>query len=395
MKKLIQETVVLVTLGLSTLRARLGASLVIVVGSACVVAVLLAMLSMSNSVTRTMVNAGSNDRAIVLQKNARSESDSLIARDALVTIQNAGGIRRIGSGSPLLSSEALFAFNALKKSDGLRTELLIRGVSGDPSLLRPEIRVITGRLPQPGKSELVVGRAAQGQYRGLDVGDTVRFRGGAWQIVGVFESGQSARESELLGDVDSLLSSVRRTAFNSVTVQLDNAAALQQFRSRVENDPSVSLSVFSEAEYYELQSRRLGNILRLIAYLVGAIMAAGAVFGALNTMYSAVSTRSTEIATLRAIGFKSVGIVVSILSESLTLALLGALIGASVVWWFCNGLAFSTRPGGGYHLVVQMKLDGALVATGVVWAIVIAFIGGLAPALRAASMPLASALREK
>jgi putative ABC transport system permease protein len=394
LRKSFRQIVAVTGLSLATLGQRRAASLVIVVGTACVVAVLLAMLAMSGSLIRTMENAGRADRAIVLRKNASSESNSSIPRSALLPIRDAPGVQRATGGVPVVSAEALFAVNVPKKSDGMRTELLIRGVSAEAFALRPEVRMVSGRMPNSGMSELIVGRAASTQYRGLELGQDLRVRGGAWRIVGVFEANGTARESELFGDVEALLSAFQRNSFNSATAQLQDAASLETFRNALESNPAVSLSVLSEAEYYQQHSRRLGNVLRLVAYLIGGIMAVGAVFGALNTMYSAVSARAREIATLRAIGFKAPGIVISVMAESLGLALIGALAGAALVWWLCNGLTFSTRPGGGYHLVVQMKLDLQLVILGVVWASTIALVGALAPALRAARMPVATALRE-
>jgi putative ABC transport system permease protein len=262
--------------------------------------------------------------------------------------------------------------------------------------LRPELHLTAGRAFTPGLRELIAGSAAQERYRGLAVGDRVRFGDNEWTVVGAFSSGGGAHDSELLADADTVLSAYQRTTFNSVTVKLDGARALAALSKAVSEDSTLPVIVRTETQYYEQQSQSFARILAFIAHVVGAIMAIGAIFAALNTMYSAVSSRTTEIATLRAIGFGAPAVVASVMVEALLLALIGALVGAAAAWIAFDGNTVGTIAGGTGDLaqiVFHLRIGPGLIATGILWACVVGLIGGLLPAVRAARLAVATALR--
>ncbi len=266
----------------------------------------------------------------------------------------------------------------------------VRGVGPEGLALRPEIRLINGRMFRPATHELIVGKSAQTAFDGLEVGSKVGLSDGDWTVTGTFESGGSAFESGMLTDAETLLSGLRANAFKSMTVMLTEPAAFNQFRTALITNPTLAVDVLREPEYLAVQARDLNRFLTIVAYLVGGVMGLGALFGALNTLYSSVSTRSTEIATLRVFGFGAGAILTSILAEALLLSLLGAAIGAFAAW-----VAFNGNQHGVSGLVFRLAVTPQLVAGGIAFACGIGLIGGLLPALRAARVPVAVALRDR
>lgn len=388
-----QQIASVTALSIKSLPQRMGSSTIIVVSIAGVVAVLIGVLMLSGSLLRTMNGASKPDRAIVLSKGSGSEGFSTLQRGTVLTIEAAPGIAKSSEGKPAASPEVIAVVSAREKADHSRAEVVVRGVTPVAFEVRSEISLIDGRLPEAGLHELLVGRAANAQFEGLQIGDRINIRGTQWSVVGKFESDGNVRESELLADAETLLSVLRRNVFQAVTVRLESPAALAQFKDALTTDPSISVDVLTEAEYYGRQTEFLSKLLETIAYIVGAIMAIGAMSGAVNCMYSAVSTRNVEIATLRALGFNPLSVVISVLLEALLLALIGAAIGAILVAAILSGSTFSTRAGGS-TVVSQLHVDTWLVGVGIAWACAIGFIGGLFPAIRAARVPVATALRE-
>jgi putative ABC transport system permease protein len=380
-------------MNLTSIPQRLGSSCVIVIGIAGVVAVLISVLAMATGFQHTVLGTGRDDRAIVLRGGSDSELASTLSREATLTIIDAPGIRKDTAGKPIASAEAVVIVDLPKKSNDSGANVTIRGIGPQGMELRPEIHLAEGQMFQRGLRQLIVGRGAQGQFKGLEVGSHIELRGTDWTIVGAFSSNGDAHESELLADVETVLSAYRRNLYQSVLVQLDSADAFTAFKSSLTTNPQLSVDVMREREYYAKQSERMATILSFVAYFVGGIMAIGALFGALNTMYSAVSARSLEIATLRAIGFGASAVVLSVLIEALLLASAGALIGAALAWLFFNGNAVSTLGGNFTQVVFRLVVSPALIVLGIVWAGVIGLIGGLFPAIRAARRPIASALR--
>jgi len=382
-------------MNMRSLPARTGSSLVIVVGIAGVVAVLISVLSLASGLTRTLSNTGRPERAMILYAGAQSEVESNLPRDAVLTLMDLPGIKKDGEGKALATADAMASMWLPKRATGTLGSASFRGVSGNSFAVRPEIKLIQGRSFQPGVRELIVGKGAQAKFKGLELGSRVQSTDTEWVVVGVFESNGDAHESELLADADTLLSAYHRTTFNSVTVWLESPAAFDTLKASVTTNPTLSADVQRESAYYEQQSKRFGTFLAVIANVIGTVMAIGAIFGALNTMYSAVSARAVEIATLRAIGFGSAGVVASVLVEALTLAIIGALVGAALAWLFFNGNTVSTISGGAglSQVAFHLHIGFSLVAVGVAWACVVGLLGGLFPAIRAARLPVAAALR--
>jgi putative ABC transport system permease protein len=385
-----------VALNLKSLTQRTKTSLVIVVGIAGVVAVLISVLSLSTGLVNALAATGSPDRAIILHKQSVSEVGSSIPNESVVTLLEQPGIAHDASGRPIASAEMLATINLPRRDNGRLGALTLRGVSPEAFELRPEVRLSAGRLFRSGLREVIAGEGARERYKGLEMGGRVRFGDNEWTVVGVFSSGGGAHDSELLADANTVLSAYQRTTFNSVTVKLAGPGALARLSKAVSQDSTLPVIVRNETEYYEQQSQTFARFLAIIAHIVGVIMAIGAIFAALNTMYSAVSARAVEIATLRAIGFGATAVVASVLVEALLLALLGALIGAAIAWLAFDGNTVSTLSGANNSLsqvVFHLRIGPALIATGILWACVVGLIGGLLPAIRAARLPVATALR--
>jgi putative ABC transport system permease protein len=393
---LFKQLVAVSSISLRGLPQRTAASLVIVIGTAGVVAVLLSVLALSTGLADALTATGSVDRAIVLHAQASNEIGSNLAHDAIATILDAPGIAKDSNRRPIASAEALASVNLARADNGKLSAMTLRGVAGDELLLlRPEMHLVQGRMFQSGLRELIVGKSAQDRYANMSVGSHVKFGDNEWTIVGAFESGGGAHDSEVMGDIDTVLAAYQRGTYNSVIVKLDGSGAQERLHAALTHDPTLSVQVFSESEYYARQSQTFARFLGLIARVISIIMAIGAVFAALNTMYSAVSTRAVEIATLRAIGYGALGVVASVLIEALTLSVLGALVGAALAWAVFNGNTVSTIGGGGglAQIVFHLHISTALITLGIVWACAVGLIGGLLPAIRAARIPVALALR--
>ena len=375
-------------MGLCGIPQRLGASLVIIIGMASVVAVTLSILSMSTGFMRTVNNAGRADRAIVLSQNALYEFDSSISRDNAVSIANAPGIRKNADGKPIASAESLGYVEVVKKSNGLNAYLLLRGIGPEGFALRPEIKLINGRMFRPATHELIVGKSAQIEFEGLELGSQVPLLEGDWTVTGSFETNGDQNESVLIADSETVLSAMRANTFKSMTVMLDRPDSFGEFKAALTSNPALAVDVTRETEFLATQSKQLNGFLTMIAYVVGGIMGFGALFGSLNTMYSAVSARSVEIATLRAIGFPAGAVLASVFAEALVLALLGAALGAMVAWIAFNGDLHAV---GG--LVFTLAVTPGLVGLGIALACTLGLVGGLFPAIRAARLPVAVALR--
>jgi putative ABC transport system permease protein len=390
---MLKQTIAVTLNNLRNLPDRAGLSAVIVVGIAVTVAVLVSVLAMAAGFGHTLANTGRADRAIVLRGGSQSELASTISRDNALTIIDAPGVRKDADGKPIASAEAVVIVSLPQKKTGTKANVTLRGVGPKAMALRPEIKLVQGRMYQPAVRELIVGQSAVGQFNGIALGSHLSFRDSDWTIVGIFDSNGDAHESELVGDAETVLSAYRRNLFQDVVVELDSAASFDAFKDSLTTNPTLSVDVKRETEYYAEQSKGLSKLLFFLAYVVGGIMALGAVFGALNTMYSAVSARSMEIATLRAIGFGSFSVVASVFVEALILALIGGVIGSASAWLFFNGNTVNTLGGNFTQVVFKLTVTPELVKSGIIWACFIGLLGGLFPAIRAARLPVAAALR--
>lgn len=379
-------------IGIAGLPQRWGASLVVIVGIAGVVAVLVAMLAMGEGFAATLKGTGNDTTAIVLRGGSQAETNSVITRDQVPLISSLAGIARGNDGRPAISPELSQVVNMVTRSDGTDANAQLRGVGDAAWTLRPQVKLIQGRRFNPGMRELVVGKRTQEQYVGLELGKQIELANQQWTIVGVFESGDS-HESELWSDAETLASTYNRQAFQSVTVKLAGKDGLKQLKAAMAADPRLKLDVDTTRNYYGKQSEGLTRLIRALGTVIGVIMAIGAVFGALNTMFAAVAGRAREIATMRAIGFRGLPVVTAVMLETLLLALLGGLLGAGLAWLVFNGYSVSTLSANFSQVVFQFKVSPELLWSGLKWALGIGLVGGLFPALRAARLPVTVALR--
>ena len=379
---------------LRTIPSRLGISLVIVVGLAGVVAVLTSLMAMSNGLSSTLLATGKQDRIIMLRASSNAELNSVLVRQDIDVAKQAPGIARDANGNPIASAELLVITELSPKGSSKGgVNVSLRGVEQSAFVLRPEVRIVAGERFKPGLREVMVGRKAQTQFAGLDIGTSVRFRGADWKIVGAFESGD-AHESELWVDLETAQTSFGRpNSYSALIAQLQSEGDFDQMKSALAADPRLKVDVERERSYYSAQTQESTRGIKFLTALVSVIMGFGALFSALNTMYSAVSTRTKEIATLRAIGFGGLPVMVSVLAESMLLALLGGSLGALIAYVLFNGYSISTLGAGFTQVAFSFQVSPQLVATGLILSLIIGFFGGLLPALSAARTNIPTALR--
>ncbi len=382
------QIIAICALNLRSIGARLGASLVIIIGIAGVVAVLTALLAMAKGFESTLGATGRDDRALILRGGATAELNSGLSTEQLQAIKDTRGLD-----GPLQSSGELMVISEFaSRARGGSVNVSLRGVEPSGFDIRPELRIIDGRRFEPGLQEVIVGKGALDQFAGVEMGSQVRFRGSDWTIVGVFETGD-AHDSELWVDLATAQAAFGRGGVSSVLVQLESADRFDAFKEALKADPRLNVDVEREREYFSAQSSQFSNTIGVLAAVVGVIMSLGALFAALNTMYSAVSTRTVEIATLRAIGFANLPVTVSVIVESMALALLGGVLGALISWLLFNGYSVSTLGAGFTQVAFQFQVSPQLMMRGLLIALALGFIGGLLPALRAARLPVTVALR--
>lgn len=379
-------------IGIASLPQRWGASSVIVVGIAGVVGVLVAMLAMGQGFQATLDSTGDDTTAIVLRGGSQAEINSVITRDQVPLIASLAGVARGADNRPLVSPELSQVVNLQSKSDGSDVNAQFRGVGEQGWAVHDKVRLVEGRRFKPGLREIVVGKGAQSQFRGLQLGQTLTLGNQAWTVVGVFASGD-AHDSELWTDTQTLATTYNRSAYQSISVRTQGQDGYRQFKAAMDADPRLKLDVFTTREYYRKQGGNLSKVLEVLGTFIGTIMAIGAVFGALNTMYAAVATRAREIATMRALGFRGLPVVVAVMLETMLLALLGGVLGGLIAWAIFNGYSVSTLGSNFSQVVFQFKVSPPLLWTGLKWALGIGLVGGLFPALRAARLPITTALR--
>ncbi|MDQ3617787.1 MAG: ABC transporter permease [Pseudomonadota bacterium] len=387
-----RQTLAVAGIGVASLPQRWGASSVIVIGIAGVVAVLVAMLAMGAGFEKTLSQTGSDDSAIILRGGSQAETNSVIGRDQVPLISSLAGIARTADDRPAVSPELSQVINLATRADGTDANAQLRGVGDAAWTLRPQVKMVQGRRFETGMRELVVGQGAAKQYVGMEVGEEIKLVNQQWRIVGIFASGDS-HDSELWADAETLASTYNRRSYQSVTVKLAGKDGFTRLKAAMAADPRLKLDVQTTRDYYAKQSEGLSRLINILGTVVGAIMAVGAVFGALNTMYAAVAGRAREIATMRALGFRGVPVVVAIMLETMLLALLGGLLGAGLAWLVFNGYSVSTLSSNFSQVMFQFNVSPELLWNGLKWALGIGLIGGLFPALRAARLPVTDALR--
>jgi putative ABC transport system permease protein len=378
-----------------SVRARWTSTIVAVLGIAGTVGVFVAMLSLAHGFKATLVASGSPGNALVLRAGSQSEMMGGVTLESVKVIQDGPGIARDANG-PLVTQEVVGVMPIPLISTGTDANVQIRGVSSNVFDIRKFAKISEGRMFQPGVTELIAGKNASKTYKGLTLGNTIEMAGGHWRVVGIFDAGGSAFDSEIWCDSHVLNDILKRPAniFQSVTVHLVSPDSFRAFKDSLTSDPRLNVDVTREVDYYAKQSTTMTTLITVLGGLVAAIMAIGAVFGALNTMYSAISERGREIATMRALGFNATSVVFSFLIEALLISLIGGIIGCLVVLPL-NGLTTSTMNFQTFSSIAfAFKITPDLLLKGIFFALVMGVIGGLMPAIRAASLPVATALRE-
>ena len=381
--------------GLLSIPQRGGSVGAAVFGIAGVVAVLVGVLSIGVGFRKTLDASGSPDAAIVLRGGADSEMFSGLTQENTRIIADAPGIARADHG--VCASPELYVIIGLpKRATGTEANVPMRGVMQEALKVRDKLKLLQGRMFEWGKNEVIVGSGAVSQFAGLEVGGRLRVGRSLWPIVGVFSSGGGTADSEIWTDASVLQAAYHRgTTYQSVIVKLLSPGSFRDFKAWLSADPRLNIKALRQDDYYAQQSKAVNKVINTLGYLVASLMAVGAVFGALNTMYSSVSARTREIATLRALGFGGGAVVVSVMIEAMAVAIVGGALGAIVAYFVFNGLETSTMSWPSFNMVTfAYAVTPDLLVQGIVWAVLIGLIGGLFPAIRAARLPIAAALRE-
>ena len=382
----VEQSLAVARVGFSSLHTRLGRSLVIVISVACVTGVLLSMLAMADGLSHAYGRGGDERLTIVTSTRSDGEDFSSIARGDVATILDAPGVARSADGSPLASAEIRQYVNPTDPLVG--NGFSVRGISSAGPALRPQFRVVEGRMFHAGARELIAGVGVQ-RLTGLKTGDTLILQDGEWPVVGIFSAGGSITESQVLGDVDTVMTAMRWQTFNSVLVRLDRPQSLELFSRWLRENPTLRVKAENLAAFNV--RTHTGSTIRFfksIAYVVSAVLAIGALFGAVKLLYSGVRARTREIATLRAIGYDPLPVAASVMLESIVLSLAGALLGACVAW-----LVFDGKQTSYYQDVFSLSISMQSFALGAGWALMLALLGGALPATRAARLPVTEALR--
>lgn len=384
-----------VSYNLRSIRARWTSTIVAVLGIAGTVGVFVAMLSLARGFKATMVASGSPDNALVMRAGSPSEMMGGISLESIKVVQDAPGIAR-GPNGPLVTQEVVGVMPVPLISTGTDANVQIRGVSPNVLEIRKFVKIEQGRMFNAGVSEIVVGKNASKTYSGLTVGNKIDMAGGHWEVAGVFDAGGSAFDSEIWCDSHVLNDILKRPSniFQSATVHMESPESFKMLKDSLTSDPRLNVDVTREVDYYEKQSTTMTTLIKVLGGFVAAIMAIGAIFGALNTMYSAVAERGREIATMRAVGFSTWNVILSFLFEALLISFVGGIIGCLAVLplngWTTSTMNFQTFS----SLAFAFKITFDLLLMGVAFALVMGVLGGLLPAIRAAIRPVAVALRE-
>jgi len=392
---LFRQITALAAMNIRSIPQRLWMSLSTVVAIALVVAVLLAFLAMGNGFRQAQSSAGAPDIAILMRDGAQAEINSVVLRDQAVLIEEAPGIAR-EAGQPLVSAEIYVIVDGVNRANGLKSNLPLRGLSAAGVALRHNIRITQGRMFRPGTNEIVAGLSVVREFAGFDLGKTLRLGQSNWTIVGVFEDGGTVRESELWADVGTVQTVFKRlNSFQTIRARLSSAAELPALKAYVAADPRLKLLVETEQEYFAEQANQSSGLIQWLGWPLAITMAIGALAGALNTMYSSVAARATEIATLRSIGFGGVPTFAGTLAEALVLALLGGLVGIMAAALLFHGYTASTLGANFTQVVFTFRVTPGLCVSALFLALAVGLIGGLFPALRAARLPIAGMLGEQ
>jgi putative ABC transport system permease protein len=391
----LRQVVAVTWFGLQTIPQRLGSSAAAVFGIAGVVAVLVGVGSIAQGFRAALETAGSDDMAIVLRSGATSEMVSGLSRDNVLVVADTEGVARDAQGA--MSSAELFVIIDLpKRSTGTSANVPLRGVQEQAFDVRGDVEIVEGRTFEWGRNEIIIGVGAAMEFAGLDIGSSLEVASDRWEIVGIFSANGGISESEIWTDARILQSAYRRgDSFQAVYTRLTSPEVFTTFKDELDTDPRVDLKVSRSSEYYSEQSAVVTNLITVVGFLIATLMALGAVFGAVNTMYSAVSARTREIATLRALGFRNGAVIISVMFESLMLALAGSIVGSAAAWIIFDGTRAATMNWQSFSQVTfAFRVTPSLLVMGTVYATLIGLVGGVFPAIRAARLPIATGLRE-
>ena len=377
-----------VWLNLVSLKKRVWASLVIVAGVACVVAVLLSMLSVTLSLRHAWQRAGSPDRAIILAAGAQAEGNGTISAAQVAIIKDGPGIARDAKGRAIADAEILTGLDVRRRDTGGHGYILLRSFGPTAMALRPEFHIIAGRMYHPGKRELVVGAEAPGQFLGVGLGDKVETPDGPWPVVGVFRTNDDVVQSELVADTDLIRAVMRHPAYSSVIVRLAGENGLAALKRAITTNPALQVTVERQSDYYNRRSAEFSDLNDKLSYGVSLLLGLGALLASVNILYSAVTIRLVEIATLRALGFGAFPVAFAVAAEGLLLSLTGGVIGAAIAYDLFDGVQDIW-----YNNVFHLAVSPTLIALGLVWASLIGLLGGVLPAIHAARLPVAEGLR--
>ena len=391
--KFLRQVLSITNMNLKNIMERSGSSIVIIVGIAGSVAVMVSLLAMAEGLNSTISSTGKEDRVIILREGASSELGSGVAMSDVDIVANSPGIRS-EDGKPLISAEVFSIIDLKKKGAVATSNLPMRGVQPESFKIRPEIEIIQGRNFNSGTSEVIVGRGAHDQYENVDIGDEIKVRDSIATVVGIFSSGGNVHESEIWADLATTQGIFRRGASaSSMIIQLDDPKAFNDLGVYVESYPNLEFRVTREIDFYTDQASG-SELIKLFGQIVGYIMAIGAVFAALNTMYSAVSSRLVEIGTLRALGFNGLTVLMALMIEALILSILGGALGAGIAYVLFNGYTVSTLAGGSFsQTAFNFAVTGEVVGQGMTLAIIVGLIGGIFPAWNASRRDITEALR--
>ena len=391
----LRQIAALTGFNLRTLGQRVGSSASAIFGIAGVVGVFIGVLSIAEGFRRAMTVSGKADTALVMRSGSDTEMSSILDGDEARVVADVEGIART-NGLALASSELFVIINMPKRSTGTDANVPLRGVARAAFDVRGDFEIVEGRLFEWGKNEVVAGIGAKNEFAGLELGSSIPVSRQNWTVVGIFSANGGIAESEIWTDAGVLQPAYRRgNTVQAVYARLESADRFQEFKDRLTTDPRFNVKVVRQTEYYAEQSTAITGLITTVGTLVASLMGVGAVFGALNTMYTAVSSRTREIATLRAFGFGSGAIVVSVLLEALLLAVVGGLLGAGLAYAAFDGFRTATMNWQSFSQVTfAFDVTPALLGRGIFYAVVIGLIGGLFPAIRAARLPISAALRE-
>lgn len=375
-------------LNLASLKRRIGSALVVVAGVACVVGVLLSMLSVTVGLRQTWLRAGSPERAIILPAGIQDEGDGNLSRAAVAILKDAPGIARDAKGAAISDAEILTSLPVPRRTGG-RHFILLRSFGPMALQVRPEFRIVAGRMYRPGKHEMIVGAEAPGQFRGVGLGDKVTMPDGQWPVVGVFKTNDDVVQSELVADSDTVMAVLRRPAYHTVIVRLAGAGGLAILKRAITTNPALSVTVERQSDYYNRRSSQFSDLNDTLVYGVSLLLGLGALLAAVNILYSGVAARRREISTLRALGFGGFPVAVAVAVEGLLLSLMGAAIGAGMAYGLFNGVQDIW-----YQNVFHLIVAPGMIALALGWALLIGLLGSLLPAIHAARVPIAEGLRE-